>query len=153
VSLRGTATPSTTIQLVNAVNTAAVSHATTGTAALSHAVVDTELSAEERHLLDLTATPAATLLGLVSMSLRTTLFGDDPVDWIDLWQAGPATARLEWQGGPDIADVVAHLTAKSYEGTLEGVPGLRPRTCTPYAAQMLWFATPNPVTLHLTRLE
>lgn len=119
-----------------------------------HSVItDEELSAEERHLLDLTATPAATLLGLVSMSLRTTLFGDDPAEWIDLWQAGPGTARLEWQGGPDVAEVVAHLTAKSYEGTLEGVPGLRPRTCTPYAAQMLWFATPTPVTLHLTRLE
>lgn len=119
-----------------------------------HSVItDEELSAEERHLLDLTATPAATLLGLVSMSLRTTLFCDDPAEWIDLWQAGPGTARLEWQGGPDVAEVVAHLTAKSYEGTLEGVPGLRPRTCTPYAAQMLWFGSANPITLHLTRLE
>ena len=112
-----------------------------------------ELSGEERHLLDLTATPAATLLGLVSMSLRTTLFGTDPAAWVDMWQAGPTNARLEWQDGPELAVVVAHLAARTYDGNLEGVPGLRPLTHTQYAAQMTWLATPDPVTLHLTRLD
>jgi hypothetical protein len=112
-----------------------------------------ELSSEERHLLDLTATPAATLLGLVSMSLRTTLFGTEPAAWVDMWQAGPTNARLEWQDGPELAAVVAHLAARTYDGNLEGVPGLRPLTHTQYAAQMTWLATPDPVTLHLTRLD
>ena len=56
-----------------------------------------DLSDQERVLLELTATPAATLLGAVSMSLRTTLFSEDPVAWVDMWQARPDLARMfDW---------------------------------------------------------
>ncbi|MGW6278290.1 hypothetical protein [Kribbella sp. NPDC055071] len=109
------------------------------------------LSDQERTLLELTATPAATLLGAVSMILRTTLFSEDPAAWVDMWQARPDLARVEWMDGPELATVVAHLAAKDYEGTIEGVPGLRITSCDDHAAKMLWLGSISPVELQLTR--
>jgi hypothetical protein len=114
-------------------------------------LVADHLSEPERTLLRLTATPAATLLGAVSMILRTTLFSEDPAAWVDMWQARPDLARVEWMDGPELATVVAHLAAKDYEGTIEGVPGLRITTCDDHSAKMLWLGSPSPVELQLTR--
>lgn len=117
-----------------------------------HAVLPSDaLSEQERTLLELTATPAATLLGAASMILRTTLFADDPAAWVDMWQARPDLARIEWQDGPELADVVAHLAAKDYEGTIEGVPGLRITSYDDHNAKLHWIGTGTPVTLQLTR--
>ena len=55
-------------------------------------ILTDELTAQERTLLELTATPAATLLGAASMILRTTLFSEDPAAWVDMWQARPGAA-------------------------------------------------------------
>ncbi|ADB31684.1 hypothetical protein Kfla_2616 [Kribbella flavida DSM 17836] len=112
-----------------------------------------DLSDQERHLLNLVATPAATLLGLVADALRTRLFGDDPVTWVDGWQTNPSTARLEWQDGPEVAEVVEHLAARLVEDTVEGVPGLRAVTTTDTHAQLVWLGGTTPVALHLTRLD
>jgi hypothetical protein len=114
-------------------------------------IVTDQLTEPEREALELTATPAATLLGAVSMSLRTTLFAEDPVAWVDMWQARPDLARIEWMDGPELADVVAQLAAKDYEGTIEGVPGLRVLSADDHNAKMHWLGTPTPVVLHLTR--
>ncbi|TCO33518.1 hypothetical protein EV652_103520 [Kribbella steppae] len=117
-----------------------------------HAIlVADDLSDQERTLLELTATPAATLLGAVSMILRTTLFGEDPAVWVDMWQARPDLARVEWMDGPELPSVVAHLAAKDYDGTIEGVPGLRVTSCDDTSAKMHWLGSPTPVELHLTR--
>jgi hypothetical protein len=110
-----------------------------------------DLSEQERALLELTATPAATLLGAVSMILRTTLFTADPVAWVDMWQARPDLARIEWMDGPELADVVAHLAAKDYEGTIQGVPGLRITSYDDHNAKLHWIGTGTPVLLQLTR--
>jgi hypothetical protein len=112
-----------------------------------------DLSDDERHLLNLVATPAATLLGLVAGVLRTRLFEEDRACWADLWQTNPSTARLEWQDGPEIAEVLEHLVPRSIEGTLEGVPGLRAVTTSDTHAQLVWIGTTSPVALHLTRLD
>lgn len=109
------------------------------------------LSEPERTLLELTATPAATLLGAVSMSLRTMLFGEDPAGWVDMWQARADLARVEWMDGPELAEVVAHLAAKDYEGQIEGVPGLRITSCDDHSAKLLWLGSAAPVELQLTR--
>jgi hypothetical protein len=114
-------------------------------------LVADDLSDQERTLLELTATPAATLLGAVSMILRTTLFSEDPAAWVDMWQARPDLARVEWMDGPELASVVAHLAAKDYEGTIEGVPGLRITSCDDNSAKMLWLGASTPVVLQLTR--
>jgi hypothetical protein len=114
-------------------------------------LVADDLSDPERTLLELTATPAATLLGAVSMILRTTLFSADPAAWVDMWQARPDLARVEWMDGPELATVVAHLAAKDYEGTIEGVPGLRITSCDDHSAKMLWLGAAAPVELQLTR--
>lgn len=116
----------------------------------SYLVAD-DLSLQERALLELTATPAATLLGAVSMILRTTLFSEDPAAWVDMWQARPDLARIEWMDGPELADVVTHLAAKDYEGTIEGVPGLRITSYDDHNAKMLWLGAATPVVLQLTR--
>ncbi|TDO66656.1 hypothetical protein EV651_104223 [Kribbella sp. VKM Ac-2571] len=118
----------------------------------SYLVAD-DLSEQERRLLELTATPAATLLGAVSMILRTTLFSEDPAGWVDMWQARPDLARIEWMDGPELADVVAHLAAKDYEGTIEGVPGLRITSYDDHNAKMHWLGATTPVVLHLTRQQ
>ena len=110
-----------------------------------------DLTEQERALLELMATPAATLLGAVSMILRTTLFSEDPAAWVDMWQARPDLARIEWMDGPELADVVAHLAAKDYEGTIEGVPGLRITSYDDHNAKMHWLGSAAPVVLHLTR--
>ncbi|MEV6285091.1 hypothetical protein [Kribbella sp. NPDC051770] len=112
-----------------------------------------DLSDDERHLLNLVATPAATLLGLVSDVLRTRLFGADGATWVDLWQTNPSTARVEWQDGPEVAEVLDHLLPRSIEGTFEGVPGLRSVTSADTHAQLVWIGTTSPVALHLTRLD
>lgn len=114
-------------------------------------LVADDLSDQERLLLELMATPSATLLGAVSDILRTTLFGEDPAGWVDMWQARHNLARVEWLDGPELADVVAHLAAKDYEGTIEGVPGLRVTSCDDHTARMLWLGASIPVELHLTR--
>jgi hypothetical protein len=114
-------------------------------------LVADDLSDQERTLLELTATPAATLLGAVSMILRTTLFSEDPAAWVDMWQARPDLARVEWMDGPELSTVVAHLAAKDYEGAIEGVPGLRITTCDDNSAKMLWLGASAPVELQLTR--
>jgi hypothetical protein len=114
-------------------------------------ILTDELSEQERALLELTATPAAMLLGAASMILRTTLFSEDPATWVDMWQARPDLARIEWSDGPEVADVVAHLAAKDYEGTIEGVPGLRITSYDDNSAKLLWLGAPTPVVLHLTR--
>jgi hypothetical protein len=85
------------------------------------------------------------------MILRTTLFSEDPAAWVDMWQARPDLARVEWMDGPELATVVAHLAAKDYEGTIEGVPGLRITSCDDNAAKMLWLGAIAPVELQLTR--
>jgi hypothetical protein len=112
-----------------------------------------DLSDDERHLLNLVATPAATLLGLVAGVLRTRLFEEDGAGWADLWQTNPSTARVEWQNGPEIAEVLEHLVPRSIEGTVEGVPGLRAVTTSGTHAQLVWIGTTSPVALHLTRLD
>ncbi|ONI70000.1 hypothetical protein BWI15_26210 [Kribbella sp. ALI-6-A] len=112
-----------------------------------------DLSDDERHLLNLVATPAATLLGLVAGVLRTRLFEEDGATWVDLWQTNPSTARVEWQDGPEIAEVLEHLVPRSIEGTLEGVPGLRAVVTSDTHAQLVWIGTTSPVALHLTRLD
>ena len=114
-------------------------------------LVADDLSDQERTLLELTATPAATLLGAVSMILRTTLFSEDPAAWVDMWQARPDLARVEWMDGPELASVVAHLAAKTYDGAIEGVPGLRITSCDDHSAKMLWLGATTPVELQLTR--
>ena len=114
-------------------------------------LVADDLSDQERTLLELTATPAATLLGAVSMILRTTLFGEDPAAWVDMWQARPDLARIEWMDGPELAAVVTHLAAKDYEGTIEGVPGLRITSYDDHNAKLHWIGTTTRVVLHLTR--
>ena len=114
-------------------------------------LVADDLSEQERILLELTATPAATLLGAVSMILRTTLFSEDPAVWVDMWQARSDLARIEWMDGPELANVVAHLAAKDYEGTIEGVPGLRVTSCDDHSAKMHWLGAATPVELQLTR--
>ncbi|TCC45966.1 hypothetical protein E0H75_30130 [Kribbella capetownensis] len=114
-------------------------------------LVADDLSDQERLLLELMATPSATLLGAVSDILRTTLFGEDPAGWVDMWQARHNLARVEWLDGPELAHVVAHLAAKDYEGTIEGVPGLRITSCDDHTAKMLWLGAAIPVELHLTR--
>ncbi len=110
-----------------------------------------DLSDSERSLLEVTATPAATLLGAVSMILRTTLFADEPAAWVDMWQARPDFARIEWLDGPELSDVVALLAAKDYEGQIEGVPGLRIGSCNDHTAKMHWLGSAVPVELQLTR--
>jgi hypothetical protein len=112
-----------------------------------------DLSDDERHLLNLVATPAATLLGLVADVLRTRLFTDDAASWVDLWQTNPSTARVEWQDGPELAEVLEHLLPRTIEGTFEGVPGLRSVTTFDAQAQLVWIGTTSPVALHLTRLD
>ncbi|WP_329005866.1 hypothetical protein OHA18_21010 [Kribbella sp. NBC_00709] len=114
-------------------------------------ILTDDLSEQERVLLELTATPAATLLGAASMILRTTLFSEDPAAWVDMWQARPDLARIEWMDGPELADVVAHLAAKDYEGTIEGVPGLRITSHDDHNAKLLWLGATTPVVLQLTR--
>ncbi|GAA0596535.1 hypothetical protein HPO96_30225 [Kribbella sandramycini] len=114
-------------------------------------LVADDLSDSERTLLARTATPAATLLGAVSMILRTTLFSADPAAWVDMWQARPDLARIEWMDGPELSEVVAHLAAKDYEGQIEGVPGLRITSCNDHTADMLWLGAATPVELQLTR--
>ena len=114
-------------------------------------LVADDLSGPERTLLELTATPAATLLGVVSISLRTVLFGEDPAGWVDMWQARADLARVEWIDGPELADVVAHLVAKDYDGMIDGVPGLRITSCDDHHAKMLWLGALTPVFLQLTR--
>jgi len=116
-------------------------------------ILTDDLTAQERTLLELTATPAATLLGAASMILRTTLFSEDPAGWVDMWQARPDLARIEWSDGPELADVVAHLAAKDYEGQIEGVPGLRITSYDDRSAKMLWLGAATPVVLHLTRQQ
>ncbi|MBB5980773.1 hypothetical protein [Kribbella solani] len=87
----------------------------------------------------------------MSMILRTTLFTDDPVAWVDMWQARPDRARIEWMNGPEIAEVVTHLAAKDHEGEVEGVPGLRLISSTDQVAKLHWLGSTAPVELLLTR--
>ncbi|WP_328988864.1 hypothetical protein OG394_21810 [Kribbella sp. NBC_01245] len=111
-----------------------------------------ELSANERRRLRVSATPAATLLGQVAENLRTSLFTDDPAEWVDMWQTHSHAARLEWSGGPELAVVLSQLAAKDYEGEIEGVPGLRMRRSDSSYGEMVWLGSDQPVALHLSRV-
>lgn len=114
---------------------------------------EVELTDDERHLLNLTATPAATLLGMVVAALRTSLLAEGEAAWVDFWQARSTVARLEWQDGPEIAEVMTQLAARTAaDGTFEGVPGLRMRDHDDSAGELRWLGGAEPVTLHLTRL-
>lgn len=114
---------------------------------------DARLTDAERYALSIYGPDVRVLAGEVATTLRTSLFNKTPAAWSDMWLNSQTCVRLEWDRGPEVADVVALLAAREGEGCVHGVPGLRAGQQSAEHALMKWYGGAVPIDLSLTRTE
>ncbi|KQC35057.1 hypothetical protein [Frankia sp. ACN1ag] len=93
-------------------------------------------------------TPVVELLGLVVNQLGTEL---GEAEWTHGWIGLGGTARFEWASGPLLTEVLDVLLPATYDGELDGIPGLRMTEAETNWAILRWLPAP-PTRLYLTRL-